>query len=38
MEVKDGLSACIPLRLDGLQTDAERILHPWRWGARGTER
>ncbi len=36
--VKDGLSPCIPLRSDGLQTDAERGLLMWRWGAGGTER
>ena len=28
VEVKDGLPPCIPLRSDGLQTDAERVVAP----------
>lgn len=32
MEVKDGLSPCIPLRSDGLQTDAERVFAPMEEG------
>lgn len=37
MEVNDSISPGIPLRSDGLQADAERVLLLWRWKSRGTE-